>query len=294
MVELQVLKSSGELESYDEDKLRRSLKFTKATDEQVEKVIKHVRKNLRPNISTRRIYSLAFSQLRKIGRPLSAYYGTKKALLELGQDGYVFEKYIAKLLEYLGHKTINNVDIMGKCVSHEVDVIADIDNTDVDKIKDVKERILIECKFHRTSERRNDLKTVLYVKARSEDIEAGPRGSDFSRFLLVSNTSFSEDAIRYASCAGLYIWGANFPPQNTLQDIIREYRLDPVTCLSSLNKSEKNMLIESGVLLIREILESPQLLDDIGLEPNKSEKVLHEIKKLVKGHHIPEKVGLRI
>ncbi len=283
MVELQVLKQSGKSEDYSEEKLRRSLEFTGASQEQVNKVIKHVNKNLKPGITTRRIYTLAFSQLRKIARSLSAYYGTKKALCELGTDGYVFEKYIARILTYAGYDTVTNVEINGRCVPHEVDVIADRKESAEHKA----ERILIECKFHQTDDRRNDLKTALYIKARSLDIEQGEQGANFSRFLLVSNTSFSGDAIRYASCAGLYIWGANFPPQSTLQDFIREYRLDPVTCLNSLRKAEKRMLIDSDIYLIRDILDSPEVLSDIGMEKYRAQRVINEIKKLLDGHKDP-------
>lgn len=282
MVELHVLKQSGKSEKFDEAKLRRSLEFTGATEEQVDKVLKHVKKDLKPGIPTSRIFSLAFSQLRKIAHSLSAYYGTKKALTELGPDGHIFERYVARILTYTGYSTVTNVDIDGRCVSHEIDVIAD-KNVEGQEF----ERILIECKFHQTGDRSNDLKTALYIKARSLDIEQGERGQDFTRFLLVSNTSFSGDAIRYASCAGLYIWGANFPPQSTLQDFIREFRLDPVTSLNSLKKAEKRMLLDSEIYLIRDILENPKVLHDIGMEEYRVRRTITEIKKLVNGHKNP-------
>lgn len=277
MVELEVLKQSGKNEDFSEEKLRRSLIFTGATEEQVNKILKHVHKHLKPGITTRRIYSLAFSQLRKIGHPLSAYYGTKTALSDLGPDGFIFEKYLARILTYTGYETVNNVEIPGKCVPHEVDVIAE----------NAEERVLIECKFHSAHDRRNDLKTALYIKARSLDIKQGVRGEDFTRFVLVSNTSFSGDAIRYATCAGLHIWGANFPPQYTLQDFIREFRLDPITCLSSLKKTEKRMLIDSEILLIRDIADNPKILHDIGIEEYRAQRVLNEIEKLIHGHKDP-------
>lgn len=282
MVELHVLKKSGKKEKFDEPKLVRSLEFTGATDEQINKVLKHIKKNLKPGIPSSRIYSLAFYELRKISHTLSAYYGTKKALSELGPDGYVFERYVARILTFAGYSTVNNVIIEGRCVSHEIDVIAD-KNADGQE----QERLLIECKFHHSDDRRNDVKTALYVKARSLDIEQAQQGIDFSRFVLVSNTAFSGDAIRYASCAGLYLWGANFPPQSTIQDFIREYRLDPVTALSSLKKAEKRMLIDSDIYLIRDVLDNPKVLQDIGLESTRAHRVISEIKKLVNGHKDP-------
>ena len=47
---------------------------------------------------------------------------------------------------------------------------------------------------------KNDLKTVLYVKARMDDLRM-VKENNFNDFFLVSNTSFSKDAIKFA---GLY------------------------------------------------------------------------------------------
>lgn len=267
---IQVKKSTGKYQDYSENKLINSLRFSGASEGQIDKIIEAINQEVYDGVTTRKIFSLAFKKLREISRPLSAYYGTKRALLELGPDGYVFEKYVARIMEFLDYETLTNIVVEGNCVEHEVDVIA----------KNDSEKILIECKFHQSSDRRNDLKTVLYVKARATDILTGPNEGHFTDMWLVSNTSFSDDAIRYATCAGLRLWGANFPPQNTLQDIIRDKHLDPITCLSALRKAEKRMLLESGVLLIKEISDNPQILKDIGLTSSRCKRVLHEIKKL--------------
>ena len=270
---MKVKKSTGSLQEFSKEKLENSLRYTGATEDQVSSICSYVKERMHEGITTRKIYNLAFNRLRKISRPISAYYGTKLALLDLGPDGFIFEKYIAKVLENIGFSAITNVTVEGQCVEHEVDVIAE--NT--------SETILIECKFHSSKDRRNDLKTALYIKARSLDIFDGPHGDTYDDFWLVSNTSFSDDAIRYATCAGLRLWGANFPPQNTLQDVIRDQGLDPITCLASLKKNEKSMLLDSEVLLVRDLVENPDLLRDIGLGTTRINRVISESKKLIKG-----------
>lgn len=267
---IQVTKESGKRQEFDEEKLVNSLLYTGATEDQIKEILKEIKKEVYEGIPTRRIFSLAFKKLREISHPLSAYYGTKRALLELGPDGFVFEKYVAKIFEKIGYKAITNVLVQGHCVDHEVDVVADNE----------KEKILIECKYHGSRERRNDLKTALYIKARSLDIMDGPCGEQYDDFWLISNTSFSDDAIRYSTCAGLRLWGSNFPPQNTLQDLIREQKLDPITCLSSLKKGEKRMLIESDILLVEELEANPNVLRDIGIGSTRIRRILNEIKKL--------------
>lgn len=272
MNQVYVKKSNGDMQLFSEEKLRASLKFTGATEANIIHIMDYLSSKIYNGITTRSIYNLAFKELRKISRPLSAYYGTKRALLEMGPDGFVFEKYIARVMTSLGYDTKTGVFLEGKCISHEIDVVAQSD----------KKNILIECKFHNAHEKHNDIKTALYVKARANDILEGKFGDQYDEFWLVSNTKFSDDAIRYSTCAGLYLWGSNFPPQNTLQDTIRDNGLDPITCLSSLKKKEKKMLLDSDIFLASELLAKPDLLLDIGLEQVRISKVLTEIRKICK------------
>jgi len=267
---IQIKKESGHLQQYDERKLTSSLLFTGATQQQIEQILSEVNKEIYEGIPTRKIFSLAFKKLREISHPLSAYYGTKRALLELGPDGFIFEKFIAKLFKKMGYNAVTNVIVNGHCIEHEVDVIAD----------NSKEKILIECKYHGSHDRRNDLKTALYIQARSLDIKQGPYGKKYDDFWFVSNTSFSDDAIRYSTCAGLKLWGSNFPPQNTIQDSIREFHLDPITCLNSLKKAEKRMLLDSDILVTEDITKNPGVLADIGISSTRTKRVLNEIRKL--------------
>lgn len=265
-----IKKTNGRLESFSLDKLRKSLRFTGASDAQVDQVLDDIKEHLVDGMTTRALYKMAFAQLRKISRALAAYYGTKKALLELGPDGYLFEKFVAKAFQAMGYETEVGVTLEGKCISHEVDVIA----------TSKERKILVECKFHNTHDRSNDIKIALYIQARREDLKAGPYGDKFDDFWLISNTSFSDDAKQYSTCVGLHLWGANFPPQNTLQDFIKDYSLHPVTCISSLKKFEKRMLLDSEVLLVNEIKSNPELLKDIGLDKKRVFQVLKEIEKI--------------
>lgn len=270
MNQILVKKNSGNLELYSIEKLRRSLSFTGANDEQVSRVLKEIEDKIFDGISTQSLHKIAFGQLRKISRSLSAYYGTKKALTELGPDGYLFEKYIARAFQEMGYETEVGVVLEGKCISHEVDVVATKDN----------ERVLVECKFHNTHDKANDVKTALYIQARYIDLKEGSFGNQFNDFWLVSNTTFSEDAKQYGTCVGLHLWGANFPPQNTLQDFIKDYALHPVTSISSLKKTEKAMLLDSEILLAKDIQENPNLLLDIGIDEKRIKQILREIVKI--------------
>lgn len=270
MNDVYVKKSNGQMQLFSPEKLKKSLEFTGADKAEVADIVNQITERITDGSSTRRIYKHAFNELRKISRPKAAFYGTKRALMALGPDGYLFERYISRVFAYLGYTTQVGVWLEGKCIGHEIDVVA----------KGPEKNILIECKFHNTRDRKNDIKTALYIKARADDIMNNPECGHFDEFWLVSNTFFSDDAIRYATCAGLHLWGANFPPQNTLQDIIRDHNLHPITCLSSLKKHEQTMLLDSEILLTKELVDNQQLLRDIGMESIQINRVMNEIKKI--------------
>ena len=75
-------------------------------------------------ITTKKIYKIAFIALRKKSRKLSAHYSLKNALLEFGPTGYPFEVFVSKLLKTQGYNVEVGQIIQGKCVTHEVDVVA--------------------------------------------------------------------------------------------------------------------------------------------------------------------------
>src|SRR3989344_7969030 len=96
--EILISKASGETEPFSDAKLRRSLERVNASIDVIEKIIKHVRKELKPGMPTSQIYRHAFSLLRKQERPVAARYALKQAIRELGPSGHPFEKLIGEML----------------------------------------------------------------------------------------------------------------------------------------------------------------------------------------------------
>ena len=266
---IQVIKTSGVKEPFQVEKLQRSLQFTGASAELVHDITQQIEKRIYEGIPTRKIYDLAFSLLRKHSRSMSSYYGTKKALLSLGPDGFLFEKFVGVMLVHLGFEVSTNRIMAGRCIDHEIDVVGKKEN----------KTILVECKFHNDASRSNDIKTALYVSARSEDLRKNA-ANEFDEFWLITNTTFSLDAIEYSACAGLQLWGANFPPQNTIQDMIRDYDLQPVTCLTSLRKNDIKRLLSKNVLLTKDLLQNPDILHELRIETKRINRILNEIRHI--------------
>jgi len=270
-----ITKASGERELWDEGKLRRSLLAARATKEMIEEIIRHIEKDLRDGISTHAIYTHAFQLLKDRSRPVAAQYSLKKAIMELGPSGFPFEQFIAEILKAEGYRTQVGVIVPGKCVEHEVDVIAE----------KTGERILVEAKYHNSSEIKSDVKVALYVHARFEDIQKRLEESAagigfFTRAWLITNTSFTSQAIQYAKCVDLALTGWNYPKGHTLQDIVQKTQTHPITSLTTLSKNQKTALLQSGVVLCNDILDNPDPLVAIGMGKTHITSVMAEGRQL--------------
>jgi len=272
MNEFQVKKSSGDIVDFSTEKLELSLFRAGASPELIEHIIQKIKHDYVEGITTANIHNKAFHMLRNASYEYAAKYKMKQAILELGTSGYPFEAYISFLLQYQGLTTQVGLIMEGDCVKHEVDVYA----------RNEEKEIIVECKHHRTYSYKSDIKVALYVHARSNDIisnlkKAAPDKK--YRTWLVTNTRFSKDAIAYGKCHDMYLLAWDYPKNGNLPDRIRLSGLYPISCLCSLTKKEKQSLLDKEVVLCRQILEKPGLLNEIN--NRKQSKVLKECRELV-------------
>jgi hypothetical protein len=70
---------------------------------------------------------------------------------------------------------------------------------------------------------------------------------------LVTNTRCTSDAIKYAGCVGLKIVSWKYPDENSLERMIENKKLYPVTILSSIKKTSLNILFKNDIFLVRDI-----------------------------------------
>ena len=281
-----IIKASGESEPFSEHKLRRSLKRVNAPPALIADIVEHVKSELKEGMKTSEIYSHAFALLKKKEHFAAGRYSIKKALLELGPSGYPFEKIVAELLKLDGYAAETGKITQGHCISHEVDVTARKD----DRL------VLVECKFHNRAGYKTDVKVALYVNARFWDIkkhllEKSGQNKDNLEAWLVTNTKLTSEAIRYSMCSGIRAigWGYPYDGRN-LQYLLEEYGLLPVTCLTSLSRTQKNELLRRGFVICREIAEQKEILQSTGLSDNKIVKVLKEVQELCRHKIKPVKL----
>ncbi|MBI3509665.1 MAG: restriction endonuclease [Bacteroidetes bacterium] len=272
---VRITKSTGEESYFSEKKLEASLRRAGADEEQVNAILVKIRSSLYDGISTKEIYRLAFAELRAESKFLAARYNLKQAIIALGPEGFYFEKYIAAVLAARGYETKHSVILNGKCVKHEVDVLA----------KKGNELHIIECKFHRHDGLNCDVKVPLYIHSRFNDIrnyfEEHPV-KDVEKYYgwVVTNTRFTEDAVNYGNCTGLKLLSWNFPAGKGLRELADSEKLYPLTCLTSLTKTEKNLLLEKELILAKDIPSNLKLIKMIGMTLSRQNALLEEIRNL--------------
>lgn len=275
MKEIIVTKASGIQVNFNQEKLRQSLKNAGAVEEQIEHVIKEITPQLYNGIPTKDIYRWAFKLLKNSSRHIAAKYHLKNAILELGPSGFPFERFIGELFKSRAYKIKVGKIENGTCVTHEVDVIA----------SNEKEHLLIECKFHNQQGKLCDVKVPLYIHSRFNDVR--------SNWILipeikvkkiegwvVTNTRFSEDAQQYGKCANLQLLGWDYPSSKGLKDLIDDNFLYPLTCLTSLNKTEKEKLLEKEIVLCEDLLSRKSTLKSIGLSDKRISTLMNEIENM--------------
>ena len=277
--QIYIIKASGEKEVFESRKLENSLRKAGTSSEVIGQILEVVKNKLVNNMTTAEIYREAFRLLSEIEKTTSvAKYSVRRAVMELGPDGFAFEDFIGAMFRVMGYKVKLRQTIKGMCVSHEVDIIAQNDD----------HFLMGEIKFHNRQGMKSDLKVVLYIKERFDDLEKSEFWKNVNKdsekdFWLITNTKFTNKAIQYAECCtGLKLMSWNYPEGESLHEFISEAELYPLTCLESLSKHDKKLFLKKNVVLCRELRQGGErIFNLVGISPEKREVVLKEIDELL-------------
>ena len=273
---IDIIKSSGEKVKFSLHKLRASLCKSGADVKTIDAIIEKVKAELYDGISTKEIYNRAFALLKKKEGYLASKYKLKKAIYELGPTGYPFERFISAILKYSGYDTQVSKIISGHCVKHEIDVVA----------KKQGKTTLIECKFHSEQGRNCNVKIPLYIASRFKDIKTHWDSLSHETLLdtgwVVTNTRFTEDALQFGNCIGLYLLSWDYPKNEGLRNRIDRLGLYPITVSTLLTNREKQFLLSRDVVLCKDLIDDAFFLDHLGISETRKAKIQLEIKMLCK------------
>lgn len=268
-----IVKATGEREEFNAQKLRDSLLRAHASLEAANRIVDQVETKLKNGDTTKEIYHDAFNLLRKEEHPAAIRYSLRRAVMELGPTGFPFEQFVAAIFHAQGFETTTEFIAQGECAEHEIDITA----------WNKEKLIFVEAKFHNEQGIKSDLKIALYIKARWDDLANkefdgfGEPKRKMSEGWLITNTKFSESAVKYAKCRNMKLVGWNYPEQGNLQDLIEAAHLHPITCLQSITPSDEKLLMESGIVLCKQAKENLDIVRQSGLPEEKISKMLAEI-----------------
>ena len=277
---MQVKKFSGELVAFDLDRLKGSLSKSGASPDVVDEVWEAMKPMVYDGISTRDLYKLAFRLLKREANSLAARYSLKRALKDLGPAGYYFEQWVAKLFGHAHYQTITGQLLAGNAVTHEVDVVAQKGD----------ELLLVECKFRNTEDAKITVTTPMYFLSRVKDFEGlgfsfFGRQMQFTAGWLVTNAYMTSDSIRFAQYYGLNLLSWDYPVESSIKRRVDNAGLYPLTCLTTINKAEKDQLLKQGCILVKDILDDEAQLDSLGCAPRKKRRIIQEAIELVNHQH---------
>jgi len=285
-----VIKVSGKRVKFNPSKVRRTCLRAGASPVLADRIVKEVMSHVYNGMETRELLRLILRLLKQKDPAVATRYSLKEAMLKLGPAGFVFEEFMVSLLKAYDYQAWCPPLIQGACVKHEVDIIAKSPYKKHDFINEKESSdsrtYMIECKYHNTLGLRSGLKETLYVWARFLDIQNAWHqgiGQEFHCPWLISNTKFSDLAIKYAQCKTLKLLGWKYPKGNGLEYLIENKKLYPITILRSLDRASKEILFSKNIILCQELISTKKeiLKQKTMLKEQKLTSLINEANSII-------------
>ena len=272
-----ITKADGTTEFFKVEKLRRSLRRSGATPEEVNQIVADIAAELYDGMKTQEIYRRAFTLLRANEAPTAARYSLRRALFGLGPSGFPFERFLARLFTAEGYNTKTGIIMQGKCAPHEIDIAA----------YNETHSFVGEAKFHARPGIKTDLQVAMYSYARLLDLKGSSICNEsicnVTEFWLITNTKFTTTAEDYANCVGVPLLSWDYPRHNNLHDRIQRSRVYPITVIQSLTSSQIATLISYDIIICRDITDNPSILRHLHLSEAKQQAVIKEAAEINNG-----------
>jgi hypothetical protein len=267
-----VTKADGSKQPFDKQKIINTCLRLQATPEQAQSIADKIEAKAYDGIPTKKILQMVFQYMKKY-RPAIGYQIDLKQAIAMLRSKPDFEIFVAKLFEAMGYEVDTNLIIQGKCIEHEIDVVARKGN----------EIILVEVKHHVNHHTYSGLDVFLQLNSTLEDLkegyESGKNSFKFTRAILICNTKVSDHSRRYALCRGLEFIAWKFPPEKGLERLIEEYKLYPITFLKEIERNEAYRLADVGIVTIKQLLD---YTEKISRKTGINERRIRELQRAAK------------
>ncbi|MFH1433156.1 MAG: ATP cone domain-containing protein [archaeon] len=276
---VKIVKMNGAVDDFNKQKIVRSCVRAGASMEVCSRIADYVEGKVYEGISSKDILSMIHEQLKVSGNKDAAVrYKLKDAISKLDPEIHEFEFFIMRLLRYDGYDTERSPEpkVQGLCVDHEIDVVA----------RRRKETVIIECKHHYRDHTFTGLDVPMRQWARLDDIvggyKQGTRNSiNATSAWVVTNTNYSEHAVRYSKCKHVQLLAWNYPYGHGLNEMIENYRAYPLT-LIGLTRNERERLVQNNIFNVLDLLDADEfLLKRIGFDVSRARRLKSLIERLI-------------
>jgi hypothetical protein len=267
--EIFIVKEDGSREKFSPDKVKRAMRRSGMSAKECDTALKMLHPKLKDGMATKKIYALVYGIIRELRPEVTHRYNLKRALLMLGPAGYFFEDFIGRLFAALGYEIAVRQVPTGKCITHEVDVIAWKGG----------EKLMVECKFRNEPGTRCRVQTALYVYARFLDLRGGARiysKNPFTKPCLVTNAKFSGDVVSYAKCMGMRLIGWRYPFRGSLEQLIDKTKCYPISVIR-MNVHTLRTLLKRGIVTVGDVPPTAKELSKLtGISPSRASRIVKE------------------
>lgn len=275
---VKIVKMNGEVDDFSRQKILASCERSGASHELCSKIADSVESRVYPGMQTKEILSIIHSMLKVDDKHSAVRYKLKDAISKLDPEIHEFEFFVVRLLSYEGYKTQHSPEpkVQGQCVDHEIDVVA----------RNGQEIAIVECKHHYRDHTFTGLDTPMRQWARLDDIVAGYKlkrrnSINATSAWVLTNTKYSEHAVRYSKCRGIKLVGWNYPRGGSLNEMIERYRAYPLT-MAGLTHSDREKLVLNGIFNVLDFLHADEfMLKRIGFEEYRVRRVKGFIERLI-------------
>jgi hypothetical protein len=267
MASYQVIKINGEKENFSPKKVYYSAMKAGAPAFLAKEISKEIEREAYDGIKTTEIFKKVKERLKKENLQFSLKFSLKEGMKKLGPAGFVFEDFVRQVFSRSGMKTKGSRILSGKCCSYEIDFLSEDEGT----------TYIGECKYRNNAGDKVDVNVCLKGFAILDDVKNNGNFNGSLNFFIVTNSRFTDQAIKYSNCKKIKLLGWNYPKNEGLENIIDRYKLYPITILPSFKGYQAEILKKEGIMLVDEILALD--IDKFSKKVNIPKKQLEVLKR---------------
>jgi Holliday junction resolvase-like predicted endonuclease len=278
-----VSKVDGRRERFDRSKVVATCLRLNVARDVAESAASEVESNLYDGIPTREIIRMIYRFLAEHRPEVRLQFDLRKAI-SLLRSKPDFEQYVRRLLSECGYEVVGPQIVKGRCVEHEIDAIASMK----------EETTYVEIKHHVWPHTYTGLDIFLQAQATFEDLakgyEVGANHYPFRKAMVVCNTKLSDHARLYADCAQVSHIGWKSPPGKSLEELIIQKKLYPITMDRILDARTEARLADAGILLLRGLAgaEVKELSKRTRMNPNKLNRLASRARKIMESCQVEQ------